>query len=205
MRADVSPEIEFLAYASGLATVERYTRSPVDFARGENSAEHSWHVGLCAMTLAPVYAPGVDLGRVLRMLAIHDLVEIEVGDVPLHEQQARAAIEPAEREAAEQIFGRIEGGEEMHDLWQEFEDLGSDEARFARAVDRTQPLILNWATGGRSWRERGLKRDRFDHVLGLIEGYWQPLHPPALAIIDAAESAGCFGFPADRHPPRADP
>ncbi|MDF2232867.1 HD domain-containing protein [Albimonas sp. CAU 1670] len=144
--------LAFLSEAARLREVERASRIPT--GRRENSAEHSWHLALHAMTLVEEAPEGVSVDRVIRMLLIHDLVEIDVGDVPLHGAQP-ANHDAAEDAAAQRIFGLLPGrqGETLLALWREFEAAQSPDARFAKALDRMQPVLLNLETGGGTWPE----------------------------------------------------
>lgn len=154
---DLARRLAFLAEADRLKTVRRANRL-VDGSRRENTAEHSWHLALYALALAPL-AKGVDIGRVIRMALIHDLVEIDVGDVPLHSAQGQAHGAPerraAEERAARRLFGLlpVDQGRELMALWQEFEAARTPEAVFAKGLDRFQPAFQNLASGGVGWRE----------------------------------------------------
>lgn len=155
---DLTRRLRFLAEADRLKTVYRAT-TLIDGARRENSAEHSWHLALYALVLADHAGPGVDPGRVIRMLLLHDLVEIDVGDVPLHSANGQAhgsaAIRQAEAVAARRIFGLLPlvQAAEYLALWREFEAAETPDAVFAKALDRCQPAIQNLHAGGAGWRE----------------------------------------------------
>lgn len=157
-QGDLARRLAFLAEADRLKSVLRAT-TLIDQSRRENSAEHSWHLALYALTLADHAAVGVDLGRVIRMLLLHDLVEIDVGDVPLHSSNGlahgSAAVRHAEMIAAQRIFGLLpdEQAAEFLSLWQEFEAVETPDAIFAKALDRCQPAIQNLRAGGAGWRE----------------------------------------------------
>jgi putative hydrolase of HD superfamily len=181
--------VSFLALAHGLTAVDRLNRL-LDGSRQENSAEHSWHVGLCALVLAPHLAPELDIGRVLEILTIHDLVEIEVGDVPIYDTAARATQEAAERAAALRLFPNLPYGSRLLALWEDFEGATSDEARYARAIDRLQPMLIHWAGGGRVWRERGTRRETLDGLVALAGAFWPPVGRLAEAIIADAARRG---------------
>lgn len=168
---DLGRRLAFLAEADRLKGVERASRL-IDQSRRENSAEHSWHVALSALVLAPLAGPGVETGRVIRMLLIHDLVEIDVGDVPLHSAGGAAhgapAVKAAEAAAARRIFGLLPPAEAeaLLALWQEFEDGVTADAAFARALDRFQPALLNLCGGGHGWREFGVSLPILDERYG---------------------------------------
>lgn len=123
-------------------------------ARRETTAEHSWHLGAMALILADHAEPGVDGLRVLKMLLIHDLVEIDAGDSFLYDTTARANAKAAELAAAERLYGLLPAdlATELRALWDEFEAGTTRDARFARALDQLQPVLLNYHTEGGSWR-----------------------------------------------------
>ncbi|WP_232962198.1 HD domain-containing protein [Paracoccus tegillarcae] len=159
--SDLVRRLLFLAEADQLKSVYRANRL-IDDSRAENSAEHSWHLALYALILADQAGAGVNIGRVIRMLLIHDLVEIDVGDVPLHSAQGQAhgsaEIQAAEAQAARRIFGMLPAGQgaELLALWQEFEAAESPDAVFAKALDRAQPVMQNLRSGGAGWVDYGV-------------------------------------------------
>ncbi|WP_126978683.1 HD domain-containing protein [Frigidibacter oleivorans] len=161
----------FLIEADRLKTVLRAS-TLADGSRRENSGEHSWHLALYAMVLADQAAPGVDIGRVIRMLILHDLVEIDVGDVPIHSgdgtAHASAAVQAAEAAAAARIFGLLppDQGAELLALWQEFEAAETPDAIFAKALDRVQPVMQNLASGGGTWVTYGVTSEQLDSRVG---------------------------------------
>lgn len=136
-------------------------RNPVaDGSRRENTAEHSWHAALLAVLLLEYAdAPDLDAGRVTAMLLFHDVVEADVGDTYLYHQAARAAQAARERAAAQRLFALLPPGqaEALRALWDEFETGETPEARYARAIDRLHPLVINYHTQGASWREHGVR------------------------------------------------
>lgn len=151
---DLARQLAFLKEIDRLKSVVRL--SPlIDRSRRENSAEHSWHLALYALVLAEHAAGSVDVLRVVKMLLIHDIVEIDAGDVPFHVPETHAGQAERERLAAERIFGLLPGAQasEFHELWLEFEAAESDDARFAKALDRFQPMLHNAATDGGTWVE----------------------------------------------------
>lgn len=158
---DLGRRLAFLAEVDALKSVDRASRL-IDLSRRENSAEHSWHLALHALVLAPLAGPDVSVGRVIRMLLIHDLVEIDVGDVPLHAAGGTAhsapEIKQAEAAAARRIFGLLPGAQDaaLLALWEEFEAGTTPDACFARGLDRLQPALLNLHGGGHGWREFGV-------------------------------------------------
>ena len=135
----------------------------LDRSRHENSAEHSWHIALSAMIFSE-YAGrgGIELCRVIRMLLLHDLVEIDAGDTYCYDEQARVDQHERERRAADRIFGLLppDQAEEFRHLWDEFEDARTAEAHYAHAMDRFQAFLHNYFTQGQMWREHGIQRDQ---------------------------------------------
>ncbi|MCJ8139460.1 HD domain-containing protein [Falsirhodobacter halotolerans] len=165
----LSQQFAFLQEADRLKTVLRASRL-ADGSRHENTAEHSWHVTLFAMVLADQAPAGVDLNRVLRMLILHDLVEIDTGDVPLHfgDGTAHDAQTEAETRAAERLFGLLPDDQRdaFLDLWLEFEASTTADAMFAKSLDRLPPVLLNMANGGGSWTEYDVTLAQFDARVG---------------------------------------
>lgn len=147
-------QLAFLREIDRLKSIVRL--SPlIDRSRRENSAEHSWHLAMYALVLAEHAAEPVDVQRVVKMLLIHDIVEIDAGDVPFHVPETHAGQGERERLAAERLFGLLPDDQatEFRALWDEFEAAASAEARFAKALDRFQPMLHNAATDGGTWVE----------------------------------------------------
>jgi putative hydrolase of HD superfamily len=140
--------------------------------RRENSAEHSWHVAMMALTLAEHAPPGTDIGRVTAMLLLHDLVEIDAGDLFVYADEAQQARqEEAESAAADRIFALLPPDQTatFRGLWDEFEERRTPEARFARGLDRLQPMLANLTAGGGTWTEHGITADQVLAKVKLIE------------------------------------
>ena len=131
-----------------------------DGNRKENDAEHSWHLALMAVLLKEYANEDVDLGRVIPMVLIHDLVEIDAGDTYAYDEAGKATQRAREEAAAERIFGMLpeDQAKWVRELWEEFEAYETAEAKFARVMDNCQPLLLTDAQGGKSWREHGVKK-----------------------------------------------
>ena len=154
-------QLAFLQEADRLKSVLRMT-SLIGGARRENSAEHSWHFALAALTLAEHAAGEIDLCRVLRMGLVHDLVEIDAGDAFVYDAAAMDGKAERERMAAHRIFGMLpdDQAREYRALWDEFEAQESVEARYAAAVDRLCGMLPNWRNAGGTWREHGVAAER---------------------------------------------
>jgi putative hydrolases of HD superfamily len=158
---DLEAQIRFLREADRLKGIVR--ASPlIDGSRRENSAEHSWHLALYALVLGGSAGPGVNVDRVIRMLLLHDIVEIDAGDAPIHGPVDAKRQQALEAAAADRIFGLLPDaqGAELKALWLEFEEGASPDARFAKSLDRFQPLVQNVAAGGGTWREGDVSRDQ---------------------------------------------
>ena len=166
--ADASPaddrllgQLRFLVEIDRLKTVRRRTLL-TDRSRRENSAEHSWHIALMAILLSEYAAPGLDIARVVSMLLVHDLVEIDAGDTFAYDVDGNATREAREHEAAGRLFGLLpaDQGRMLRQLWEEFEASGTPEACFAHAIDRLQPLLQNVMGKGGTWRSHGVTREQ---------------------------------------------
>lgn len=154
MESSLQSRLRFLVEIDRLKSV--YRASPlVDRSRKENSAEHSWHLAMYALVLAEHCGDDLDINLVLKMLLLHDIVEIDAGDSPIHGPTDTALQHRKESEAARRIFGILPGieGAELKAIWEEFEQGESPEARFAKSLDRLQPLVQNVCTGGGTWVE----------------------------------------------------
>lgn len=184
-------QLDFIIEVDRLKTVLRRT-TLTDRSRRENSAEHSWHLALMAVLLADYSPVPVDVSRVVEMVLVHDLVEIDAGDTFCYD--ADALVDKAEREqrAAERIFGLLprEQGERLRALWEEFEARESAEARFANALDRLQPMIHNYLTEGHSWQEHGIVRTQVLARNAPVEDGAPELWQVARRFIDDAVSEG---------------
>ncbi len=183
--------IRFALEADRLKTVLRRTRL-VDGSRLENSAEHSWHVALLAVLLEDAAPAGVDHARVLRMLLVHDLVEVDAGDTFCYDADANLGREERERLAAARLFGILpaEQARELASLWEEFEAAESADARFAAALDRFQPLLLNFHGGGGSWREHAITRAQVLRRMDPIREGAPALWPLVLDVVEHSCAAG---------------
>ncbi|MBO9408368.1 HD domain-containing protein [Shimia sp. R9_1] len=163
----LSQQIAFLTEADKLKSVYRATKV-LDGHRKEDSGSHSWHIALYAMILAEHSNRDINIDRVIRMLLIHDLVEIDVGDSPIHGDHDIAAMEAAESAAADRIFGLLPADQanEFRTLWDEFEAAESDDAVFAKSIDRVQPVIGNLETDGGTWPEYNVTRQQLEDRVG---------------------------------------
>ena len=172
MSDTLEAQFAFLNEADRLKSVLRAT-TLVDGSRRENSGEHSWHLALYAMVLADQAAPGVNIDRVIRMLILHDLVEIDVGDVPIHsangQAHASADTQAAEQKAADRIFGLLpaDQAQAFRALWDEFEAAETPDAVFAKSLDRVQPVMANLMSGGGTWATYNVTAEQLESRVGV--------------------------------------
>lgn len=165
-------QFAFLNEADRLKSVLRAT-TLVDGSRPENSGEHSWHLALYAMALADQAAPEVNIDRVIRMLLLHDLVEIDVGDVPIHSANGNAHgsadTQAAEQRAADRIFGLLppDQAHSFRVLWDEFEAAETPDAVFAKSLDRVQPVMANLMSGGGTWVTYNVSAEQLETRVGV--------------------------------------
>lgn len=157
-------QLEFLIEIDKMKNIYRQTYV-LNEDRRENDAEHSWHIAILAFLLAEYSDNQIDIMKTMKMLLIHDIVEIDAGDTYCYDEKGNMTKAERENKAADRIFGILPSDQqkEFHELWREFEDGSSDEAKFAAVLDRIQPLILNYTKNGISWKEHGTCRSQ---VLG---------------------------------------
>ncbi len=184
-------QMAFLVEADKLKNILR--RTPLsDGSRAENSAEHSWHLALAALALHEYAPAGVDVGRVLELVTVHDLVEIDAGDTFAYDAVAAVGKLDRERAAADRIFGLlpIDLRDRFRAAWEEFEAQDTVDSRFANALDRLQALLQNMSSGGGSWTEHQVKRTqvlkRMDPVRTALPDVW----PFVVEIIDRFSASG---------------
>ena len=190
---DVRAALAFFMEADKLKGVERRNWLS-DGSRRENTAEHSWHLGIAAMVFSGFATEPVDLGRAVCMALVHDIVEIDAGDTFAYDTSELNDTKRAREEAAaDRLFGLLPGRlpEFFRELWEEYERGDTPEARYVMAVDRMAPMLLNMAEGGSAWREHGITRQRVidrngKHIEPVLPGAWAE----ALQRLDEATAAG---------------
>ena len=187
--------VDFILELDKLKGVLRKVR-PLALDRYENSAEHSWQLALLAISLARYAEEPLDINRVIRMLLVHDVGEIDAGDVIVFAHVNWEERKAAERAAVTRIFSILpeEDSSDLLQLWLEFEEGESAEARFAHAVDRAMPVLLNLANQGQSWRENGISYERVvNRIAPPIQtgcpALWTYLQPR----LEEARQKGFFG------------
>jgi putative hydrolases of HD superfamily len=154
-------QIEFILEIDRLKEVYRQSYV-LHVDRHENSAEHSWHLAIAALLLAEYANQPIDTSRVIRMALVHDLVEIDAGDIFIYDTVGNLEKAAKEKKAADRIFGLLPADQrdEWRALWNEFEQRETAEAKFASALDRLLPVLHNYFTNGRSWKEHRITREQ---------------------------------------------
>ena len=187
--------VDFILELDKLKAVTRKVR-PIGLDRYENSAEHSWQIAMMAASLASYAESPVDINRVVAMLLVHDIGEIDAGDTMVFVEGGWEQRKAAELASVKRIFGLLPDSQRTAflALWQEFEDAATPESRFAHSVDRAMPVLINLANQGGSWRENGISYDR---VVGRVgpevkagcPALWEYLAP----LLEVVRNQGYFG------------
>ena len=164
----------------------------IEEGRRENDAEHAWHLAVMARLLAEYAREEIDVDRVIEMLLVHDLVEIDAGDTFIYDTAARERQAEKERAAADRIFGLLppDQAAALREPWEEFEARQSPEAKFAFALDRLQPLLLNFHTHGHAWRKHGVRQAQVMAVNATIADGAPELWEFARGLIEEAVRRG---------------
>lgn len=189
--ANLGATIDFIVEMDRLKSV--YRQSPLlDGSRRENSAEHSWHLAVMALILAEYSDKQVNVGRVIELLLLHDIVEIDAGDVSIYDDPGNVNKLDREKQAAERLFGMLPAamGVRLKAAWLEFETGDTPEARFARALDRFQPLLINFHSGGGTWKHPQVNYDRVVAKKAVIGEGSNALWEHAKALLDEAVEQG---------------
>jgi putative hydrolases of HD superfamily len=190
----LTQQLTFILELEKLKGVLRATK-PLGLARQENSAEHSWHVALLALLLAEHANTQINVFHVIKLLLIHDIVEIDAGDTPAFAVFDPLALQAREQAAAQRLFGLLPPDQavEFHDLWQEFEARTTAEAQFAHALDRLIPLLQNYHGGGGTWVEYQTTLDRVLRRSGPIGDGSATLWAFVQTLLDDAIARGLIG------------
>ncbi|EJG0987528.1 HD domain-containing protein [Vibrio parahaemolyticus] len=185
-------QLALLIELDKLKSVLRRTRVKSAEGRLENSGEHSWHVALMAVLMEEHANAPVDICRVMKMLLIHDVVEIDAGDTFVYDTAASKEQAEKEIKAAERLFGTLptDQGQELLALWQEFEAAQSDDAKYAKALDRLIPMLLNYHNNGQSWKENSVTREHALTINKRIEFGSVTLWDKAKELIEEATEKG---------------
>ncbi|MFF4716731.1 HD family hydrolase [Streptomyces eurythermus] len=184
-------QLTFLVEVDQLKTILR--QSPLAAAdRRENDAEHSWHLAMMVVILAEHSDQPIDVGHTIQLVLLHDLVEIYAGDTPLYDSAAGVDQQEREVAAADELFGLLppDQARRMRSLWDEFEERRTPEAKFAKAMDRLQPLLLNWMAQGGTWRTPGITADDVRARKAVIGEASSSLWRAGRRLIDEGEARG---------------
>jgi putative hydrolase of HD superfamily len=183
----IEEHLSFILEIDKLKSVIRQTLL-CDSSRRENSAEHSWHLAIMAMLLTEYAAEPVDVMRAMKMVLVHDIVEIDAGDVFAYDAAGNVGKVDREKLAAERIFGMLpeEQGQELRELWEEFEARATPEAKYANALDRLQPLLHNSRTQGGTWAIHKVNRKQVMWRMDPVREGMPEIWPVVLKIVDEA-------------------
>lgn len=194
-RERLRQQIEFIVEIDKVKNIFRQTYL-ADGARKENDAEHSWHIALMAVLLKEYVGEEVDVAKVMTMVLLHDLVEIDAGDTYAYDSEGAKSKREREVKAADRIFGLLpaDQGTYFRDLWEEFEAYETPDAKYAHLLDNFQPLLLNDASGGKSWKEHGVHKNqiykRNEKVLETSETVWNVIQE---IVEDHVKRGNVFG------------
>ena len=169
-------DIQFIVELDKMKSIFRQT-SIIGEDRREDDAQHSWHISLMAMVLSEYTNDKVDLLKVIKMLLIHDLVEIFAGDTFCYDEVGNADKREREIQAADKIFGMLDEdkGQELRALWDEFEEIQTPEAKFATAMDRLQPMLNNYHNDGGTWKKFGISQSDIYKRISPVKDYSEEL------------------------------
>ncbi|MGN0642925.1 MAG: HD domain-containing protein [Huintestinicola sp.] len=174
------------------ASMREFESEAETYKRRENDAEHSFHLAMFAMLLAEHSNSDIDVLHVMKMVLIHDVVEIDAGDTYCYDAKGYETKRDREEKAADRLFGILpdDQRDEMRALWEEFEAMETPEAKFAAALDRMQPMLLNYTKNGVSWQEHGVKlsqvEERNKHIADGSEELWEYM----LSVLEDARDKG---------------
>lgn len=165
----IQQQLAFILELDKLKQVIRRNRL-LDDSRNENTAEHTWHAIMAAMVLAEYRKPETDLFKIIQLIAVHDIVEIYAGDTFFYSAEGYETKKQREEEAIEKLASLLpeEQGKEFTQLWYEFEEIQTEEAQFANAVDQLMPVLLNSNNGGLSWTENGITKEQVQNKMKVV-------------------------------------
>jgi putative hydrolase of HD superfamily len=184
-------QIQFILEIDRLKGILRQTLL-TDGSRQENSAEHSWHLAMMAIALQEYALTPINLARVIEMVLVHDLVEIDAGDTFCYDQDGNQSKVEREQQAADRLFGLLPADQatQLRQTWEEFEAGESDDARFARALDCLQPLLHNCETNGHTWQLHGIHKGQVLERMEAVRTGIPELWPLVERLIEGAIAAG---------------
>ena len=164
----------------------------IDKSRRENDAEHSWHIAVMAMLFREYAAEPVDIGRVVQMCVVHDLVEILAGDTFAYDEKGNLDKADREKKAADQLFGELpeDQGKVIRSLWEEFDAMETADAKYAACMDRLQPFLHNTLTDGKTWVESGAVRPAVEKRMEVVKEFMPRVYEWVLNNLDSAVERG---------------
>jgi putative hydrolase of HD superfamily len=188
---DFEKQINFIMELDKIKNIGRQTYI-ADGSRKENDAEHSWHLALMAFVLADYANEPIDVLKTMKMVLLHDVIEIDAGDTYAYDVEGNKSKRVRELKAADRIFGLLPEPQawEYRALWDEFEEMETAEAKFANMLDKVQPLFLNEASNGRSWEEHGVKKSQVLNRNSRTHEGSEKIWEYARGIIERAAAAG---------------
>lgn len=191
MKERIKKQLEFIYEIDKAKNIFRQTYVS-NCERTENDAEHSWHLAIMAFVLSEYVGDDVDVLKTIKMVLMHDLVEIYAGDTYCYDVEANMDKEEREKKAAEKIYGLLpkDQYDEYKSLWEEFEKVETKEAKFAAMLDRIQPIMLNYGTDGRAWKEHGIYRDQVEKRNKVVFDGPKEFSEILTAILDLAVEKG---------------
>lgn len=164
----------------------------VDGSRRENDAEHSWHIAVMAMLFEEYTVEKADVSHTIRMLLVHDLVEIYAGDTFAYDVEGNKTKAEREKQSADRLFSQLPGeqGEKLRALWEEFEQRQTPEAKYANCLDRLQPFLHNTLTKGHTWRDGSTKRFQVEERMEILREFMPKIHEWLVKNMDRAVENG---------------
>ncbi len=187
----LNQQLLFTAEIDKMTAILRRTML-IDMSRRENDAEHSWHIAVMAMLFSEYAKEPVDIGRVVQMCVVHDLVEIYAGDTFAYDVEGNVGKEEREKEAADKLFAHLpeEQGSRIRDLWEEFDAEKTADAKYAACMDRLQPFLHNTLTEGHTWAESGTDRAAVEKRMSVIKEFMPEVYSWVSANMDRAVEKG---------------
>lgn len=187
----LTSQLQFILELDKLKSILRRSLL-LDNHRRENSAEHSWHLAMMALVLAEHANEPINLLHTLKLVLVHDVVEIDAGDTYAYDSAGHAGKDERERTAAQRIFGMlpVDQAEELISIWEEYEGQNTPEARFALALDRLMPLLHNYHTGGVTWRENRVTIPQVEERMAPVAVGSDALGRAVAAIVEQAVASG---------------
>ena len=184
-------QLKFTAEIDKMTSILRRTVL-IDQSRRENDAEHSWHIAVMAMLFSEYAKEPVDIGRVVKMCVVHDLVEIYAGDTFAYDAAGNEDKVEREKKAADKLFGELpeEQGIMIRELWEEFDEMKTSDAKYAACMDRLQPFLHNTLTAGHTWAEGGTNRTAVEKRMAIIKDFMPEVYKWIEANLDRAVESG---------------